>query len=359
MEVLETKTVSLKKKDISSRTQQTISEYKNLNNSLSALEQLKIYPELFSKNSDLQSVTDCLNHYINRLSSIIADKNAAEIIRFELISDIDEKIRTKQIMQEALNQKPKSQTQIKTLIKEIEDLKLLKFHFLDLTRFLNFLGNLRTMQVLYKNQLSETVENLYDIFIRLKKHLVSKNIHFYAFGRKKALISYSEKVMINVAHNKGVNSLKDIYGFRIILKNGTEKKCYEVMNDIINFLMLNECIQDDAVTDLKGTKNKRIVPSIIPGIKDYILNPKVNGYQSLHGLFITKNKTQFEIQVRTDEMDFVAEKGTAAHDTIYKQLDKNFEIFPKINMEGFQKNAERYTDYSCILDAATIFVASN
>lgn len=358
MEVLETKNVSLKKKDISSRTQQTISDYKKLATDTTPLEQLKIYPELFTKNPDLQSVNNCLDHYINRLSTIIEDKDAADIIRLELISDIDEKILEKRTIQESLNQKSKS----KLLIKEIEDLKTLKFHFLDLTRFLNFLGNLRTMQVLYQNQLSnnETEDNLDDIFMRLKKHLVSKNIHFYAFGRKKSLISYSEKVIVNIAHNKGVNSLKDIYGFRIILKNATEKNCYEVMNDIINFLIMsNECIQDDAVSDLKGTKNKKIVPSIIPGIKDYILNPKVNGYQSLHGLFITKNKCQFEIQVRTDEMDFVAEKGTAAHDTIYKQLDKNLEIFPKINMEGFQKNAEKYSDYSCILDAATIFVASN
>jgi GTP pyrophosphokinase len=82
--------------------------------------------------------------------------------------------------------------------------------------------------------------------------------------------------------------LSDIYGFRIIC--GTAADCYRVL----------------------GAVHQRW--RAVPGrFKDYISQPKSNGYRSIHTTVSGRDGKQVEVQVRTQEMHEVAESGVAAH----------------------------------------------
>ncbi len=86
----------------------------------------------------------------------------------------------------------------------------------------------------------------------------------------------------------GFSRLSDIYGFRIITHN--ERDCYAVLGAIHH--------------------RWRAVPG---RFKDYISQPKSNGYRSLHTTVSGRDGKRVEVQIRTTQMHDVAETGVAAH----------------------------------------------
>jgi GTP diphosphokinase / guanosine-3',5'-bis(diphosphate) 3'-diphosphatase len=73
--------------------------------------------------------------------------------------------------------------------------------------------------------------------------------------------------------------------------------------------------------------------------KDYISVPKPNMYQSLHTTLLSEDGTLFEVQIRTPEMDSVAELGIAAHwaykeNKVYSKDKEQFEIAQKLKWYG-------------------------
>ena len=82
--------------------------------------------------------------------------------------------------------------------------------------------------------------------------------------------------------------LSDIYGFRIICSS--DEECYRVLGVI--------------------HKRWRAVPG---RFKDYISQPKSNGYRSIHTTVSGRNARRVEVQIRTQQMHDVAESGIAAH----------------------------------------------
>ncbi len=104
-------------------------------------------------------------------------------------------------------------------------------------------------------------------------------------GRFKHFYSIYKKIY---EKGKSFGDIYDLIGIRIIAKDKTA--CYHIL----------------------GIIQSKYQP--VPGrYKDYILTPKANNYQSIHTTVIGPNKNFVEIQIRTEEMDRIAEDGIAAH----------------------------------------------
>ncbi len=124
----------------------------------------------------------------------------------------------------------------------------------------------------------------------IEKILKESDIQAEVFGRPKHFASIYKKMQ---EQHKSIDEIYDLIAVRVLV--ATIDNCYEVLGKI----------------------HKQWKP--IPGrIKDYIAMPKKNLYQSLHTTVMTNYGQTVEIQIRTYEMNIVAEFGVAAH-WLYKE----------------------------------------
>ncbi len=129
---------------------------------------------------------------------------------------------------------------------------------------------------------SEVVNN---IASAIRNRLTEAAISARVVGREKHLYSIYSKMR---DQRKSLTDIMDVYGFRIICDS--VDSCYRIL----------------------GTMHSLYKP--IPGrFKDYIAIPKTNGYQSLHTTVIGIGGVPIEIQIRTEEMEAMANHGIAAH----------------------------------------------
>ena len=177
---------------------------------------------------------------------------------------------------------------------------------------------------------------------------------FHLEGRRKSLISTEKKILKALAENKSLDTLRDLIAFRIIIFDENDKQeeavdlCYSLMNKVIAFgikngFMLCEANPVDETSGFDNSKHKIFIPekSGIPtdfsyGVKDYILNPKRNGYQSLHCAFRLASGHCFEVQIRTHSMHMHAESGEANHSDYKEETYSSFTFNPqKIKIPGY------------------------
>ncbi|PSF12345.1 guanosine-3',5'-bis(diphosphate) 3'-diphosphatase [Marinobacter fuscus] len=119
---------------------------------------------------------------------------------------------------------------------------------------------------------------------KLQEKLEERGLPGRIMGREKHLNSIYNKMKFK---QKSFHEIMDVYAFRII--TDSEDNCYRIL----------------------GAAHSLYKP--LPGrFKDYIAMPKANGYQSLHTTLFGMH-VNIEIQIRTEEMEHIANNGIAAH----------------------------------------------
>jgi GTP pyrophosphokinase len=131
----------------------------------------------------------------------------------------------------------------------------------------------------------ETGDVVQKITADMRVEFEKASVETEVIGRAKKPYSIWRKMQ---EKDQGFSRLSDIYGFRIIV--ATEADCYRAL----------------------GAIHQRW--SAVPGrFKDYISQPKTNGYRSIHTTVSGRDGKRVEVQIRTREMHEVAETGVAAH----------------------------------------------
>ncbi len=158
---------------------------------------------------------------------------------------------------------------------------------------------------------SELNNNLLEMKDDLTHLLNENNIKHKIKGRVKSVYSIYNKL----SNGKTWDQIYDILALRIFVN--TEAECYTVIGLIHS--------------------KYRPVPK---RFKDYIANPKENMYQSLHTTVFGNDGEVYEVQVRTYEMDEIAEKGIASHWSYKEKGTKKVQAIMEQKLEMFRNIIE-------------------
>lgn len=150
--------------------------------------------------------------------------------------------------------------------------------------------------------LHEHIPNADEVIPALQKEVVgilrTEGVKYLEIkGRIKRVYSLYKKL---IKYDGDITKIYDLTALRVITRSTGD--CYSVL----------------------GVIHKHLQP--LPGrVKDFIAMPKPNGYRSIHTSVFASNKSVFEIQIRTEQMDEQAERGIAAH-WFYNESGKNDEL---------------------------------
>ena len=128
-------------------------------------------------------------------------------------------------------------------------------------------------------------ESMVQIEAKLAQRLAKEKLPHRLISRVKSPWSIYSKMR---AENKDFTQVMDVFGFRIVVR--TVPDCYHALG-----------VAHGAYKPLDSR------------FRDFIAIPKANGYQSLHTVLFGPYGSPVEVQIRTEEMDLIAERGIAAH----------------------------------------------
>lgn len=192
---------------------------------------------------------------------------------------------------------------------ELEDLS---FKYLDYKKY-------EEIKDLVKQRESDRNEQVHEMISDIESIMQEYNIQYRIFGRSKHFYSIYKKM---VTKNKRFEEILDLLAIRIVTDSVVH--CYEIL----------------------GYIHAKYRP--IPGrFKDYIAMPKANMYQSLHTTIVEpEHGNIFEIQIRTEVMDAIAERGVAAH-WKYKE---NRNYTPEYEQKEIEDKLSWFRDFSMMTD---------
>jgi len=154
------------------------------------------------------------------------------------------------------------------------------------------------------------------ISTQVTKSLEDNGVHARVYGREKRPYSIWRKM-----ERKAISfeQLSDVYGFRVIVE--TTDDCYKAL----------------------GIIHRRW--SVVPErFKDYISTPKRNDYRSIHTTVVGPQGQRVELQIRTREMDEVAEEGIAAHWKYKTGTGGDFDWRPDLEESKATRRLREMTD---------------
>lgn len=162
-------------------------------------------------------------------------------------------------------------------------------------------------EITEKLQASEADRNKYiKEFIKpLTSKLNELDVDYRVLGRSKAISSIYNKIQ---KKKVPLEEIYDLFAVRIIIDVPVEKEksfCWQIYS---------------IITDVYNPIPERL--------KDWITTPKSNGYESLHTTVIGPNGRYVEVQIRSERMDDIAERGFAAH-WKYKGVKNNNNVYDK------------------------------
>lgn len=198
-----------------------------------------------------------------------------------------------------------------------EELEDLSFHVLNAEGRNSIMRRFLTLR-------SQTGEVIPQISNDIREVLEKQNIDASVIGREKKPYSVWRKMQ---EKKEGFSRLSDIYGFRVITNEIED--CYRIL----------------------GAIHQRW--QAVPGrFKDYISQPKSNGYRSLHTTVSGRDGKRVEVQIRTRQMHEVAEAGVAAHWS-YKngqRVENPFAVDPFTWLAGLTERVEQSEDHDDFME---------
>ncbi len=254
-------------------------------------------------------------------------------------------------------------------------------------KFADRLHNLRTLEVHDKEHQKHIIDETQNIYIPLAHRLGMKkmksemedlclryskkdeynkvlnriNTSKKELERSLTKMKYSIEQLLN-AHNIKYEILSRVKSVRGIYNKLYAGKKWEEIYDLLGLRVLVNNVEDCyRVIGLVQS----VYPPMPNRFKDYIANPKPNMYQSLHTTVFGEDKRVYEVQVRTYEMDEIAEKGIASHWSYKEHIDgkiknnldyilEQFRVLVEVN--DIKQNMEFFSNIKEELKRSEIYV---